>query len=478
MIVGIGRRGGALLVVTWFLVGFVVVPRVGTTTTPPTPPPTQAHSPPPRETSPFSEPDTFCVPSENRFPSVAPNDPKVRAEPVTVAMLVPPGADVTEVTTEAQTFADLIDRCGGVGGQRFDLQVVPETGDPVVDCLDVTARLHPAMVVSLAATPAQQCITRDQRTILVTESDASNADLAASSGRLVATGSAEGIERARLVDLVASGRLDGRAVAVTDGNDPTGAEFAQMARAVLAAAKIRVVELGRADVVLEPMLDVATVPLLTTVTAAARGRQPLDVYGFSPAADADVAQLQQVSGGDPARTLRAANLFAYTPVSDPMYRADHSPNTFTEMCNQAYASALPKRVSPTTTTGAPGAPLSATYLQVADVCLALRIAARAAFAAGPAAGQPALVSALHRLPYLDDAAPGGTPKARPNQVVNEPVTRIAQVVVLSQEQSPCPASTSTRTSTTVEGSSSSCWAPASGWDDGGRVVNVPLVPSD
>jgi hypothetical protein len=176
--------------------------------------------------------------------------------------------------------------------------------------------------------------------------------------------------------------------------------------------------------------------------------------------------------------LRAANLFAYTPVSDPMYRADHSPNTFTEMCNQAYASALPKRVSPTTTTGAPGAPLSATYLQVADVCLALRIAARAAFAAGPAAGQPALVSALHRLPYLDDAAPGGTPKARPNQVVNEPVTRIAQVVVLSQEQSPCPASTSTRTSTTVEGSSSSCWAPASGWDDGGRVVNVPLVPSD
>jgi hypothetical protein len=477
MIVGIGRRGGALLFVTLFVVGFVVVPRVGPTTTPPTPPPTQAHSPPPREESPFSEPDTFCVPSENRFASVAPNDPRVRAQAVTVAMLVPPGADVSEVTTEAQTFADLIDRCGGVGGQRFDLRVVPEIGDPVVDCLDVTARLHPALVVSLAATPAQQCITRDQRTILVTESDASNADLGASSGRLAATGSAEGIERARLVDLVASGRLDGRAVAVTDGNDPGDAEFAQTARAVLAASKIRVVELGRASVVLEPVLDVATVPLLTAVTAAGRGRQPLDVYGFSPAADTDLVQLQQVSGADPVRMLRAANLFAYTPVSDPRYRADHSPNTFTEMCNQAYANALPKRVSSTTTTLAPNAPLSATYLQVADVCLALRIAARAAFAAGPDAGQPALVTALHRLPYLDDAAPGGTPKARPNQVVNEPVTRIAQVVVLSQVQSPCPASGSTRTSTTVEGTSSSCWAPASGWDDGGRVVNVPLVPS-
>jgi hypothetical protein len=477
MIVGIGRRGGALLVVTLFVVGFVVVPRVRATTTPPTPPPTQAHSPPPREASPFSEPDTFCAPSENRFPSVAPNDPRVRAQPVTVALLVPQGADVTEVTTEAQTFADLIARCGGVGGQPFDLRVVPETGNPLVDCLNVTARLHPAMVASLAATPAQPCITRDQRTILVTESDASNADLGASSGRLAATGSTEGIERARLVDLVASGRLDGRAVAVTDGNDPGDAEFAQMARAVLAAGKIRVVELGRASVVLEPTLDMATIPFLTAATAAGRGRRPLDVYGFSPAADDDLAQLQQVSGGDPVRMLRTANLFAYTSVSDPMYRADHSPNTFTEMCNQAYASALPKHLSSTTTTVAPDAPLSATYLQVADVCLALRIAARAAFAAGPAAGQPALVTALHRLPYLDDAAPGGTPKARPNQVVNEPVTRIAQVVVLSQVQSPCPASTSTRTSTTVQGSSSSCWAPASGWDDGGRVVNVPLVPS-
>ena len=332
------------------------------------------------------------------------------------------------------------------------------------------------MVLSLAHTPAQQCITQDQHTILVTESDASNADLGASSGRLVATGSAEGVERARLVDLVESGRLDGRAVAVMAGNDPGDVEFAQTARAVLAASKIRVVEPGRASVVLEPTLDVASVPSLMATTAAGRGRQPLDVYGFSPASDADLAQLQQVSGDDPARMLRTVNLFAYTSVSDPMYRADHSPNTFTEMCNQAYASALPKRASSTTTTLAPDAPLSSSYLQVADVCLALRIAARAAFAAGPDAGQPALVTALHRLPYLDDAAPGGTPKARPNQVVNEPVTRIAQVVVLSQVQSPCSKSTSTTTSTTaIEGSSSSCWAPASGWDDGGRAVNVPLV---
>ena len=270
---------------------------------------------------------------------------------------MPPGADLSGATTEAQTFADLINRCGGIGGRPFDLAVVAATGDPAVDCLNATPRINPTMVVSLAATPAQRCITHDQRTILVTESDASNADLGASSGRLAATGSAEGIQRARLVDLVASGRLDGRTVAVMAGNDPGDAGVRADPRgAVLAASKIRVVDLPRASVVLEPTLDVATVPLLTATTAAARGRQPLDVYGFSPASDADLAQLQQLSGDDPARMLRTVNLFAYTSVADPMYRADHSPNTFTQMCNQAYTNALPKRASTTTTTLAPDAP--------------------------------------------------------------------------------------------------------------------------
>src|SRR5207302_1631271 len=82
--------------------------------------------------------------------------------------------------------------------------------------------------------------------------------------------------------------------------------------------------------------------------------------------------------------------------------------------------------SSSTTTRPSDAPLSASYLQTADVCLAMRIVARGLFAAGPQLDQAALVSALHRLPYIDAAVPAGTPKASPNQVVNEPVTRIAQ----------------------------------------------------
>ena len=94
MIVGIGRRGRATAVLVALPRGVRRRPRACPTTTPPTPPPTQAHSPPPREESPFSGPDIFCAPSENRFASVPPNDPRLRDQPVTVAMLVPQGADV------------------------------------------------------------------------------------------------------------------------------------------------------------------------------------------------------------------------------------------------------------------------------------------------------------------------------------------------------------------------------------------------
>jgi hypothetical protein len=407
---------------------------------------------------------------------VAPNDPQLRAQSVVVVMLTPADADTVEVANEANTFAALINGCGGIGGRRFDLHVLAESGDPGADCLAATTQFHPLVVVSLAASPAQSCIVDDQQTIMVTASDASNTDLAASSGRLVATGSAEGIEQARLLDLVASGRLNGQKVAVVTGTDPSDVAFQQLVRTVLAAQRIRVVDPGRATAVLEPTLDVATIPLLTGPTTGPQHR-PLDVYGFAAATDGVLDQVRQLSGADSARVLRATNLFAFAPATDVRYRSTRSPNTFSEMCNQAYASAVAKRAasqgaSSSTTTPPSDASLSATYLQIADVCMDLRIVARGVFAAGVGVDQTSVIAALHRLPYVDLAAPVGTPKPRPNQVVNEPVTRIEQVVVLTQVRSPCPSSSS------ASGvADSSCWEPVSGWDDGGRVVNVPLSPA-
>ncbi len=383
-------------------------------------------------------------------------------------MLMPATSDSAELTSAAQAFARMINRCGGIGGRQFDLHVVAETGDPNADCLDATTRFHPLVVASLAVAPAQRCIVQTQRTILVSDSDASNADLAASSGRLVATGSAEGTVRARLLDLVSSGRLGGRTVAIAAGKSPSDVQFLRTARGVLAASSIRLVGLPRASAVLVPMLDVTTVPQLVA-TARRPRHQPLDVYSFSGATDDALQQVDHVAGGHPAQLLNSANLFAFAGVADWSYRASLAPNAFSDMCNQAYASAAPK--SPSSTTARPtDAPLSATYLHVADVCLLLRIVARGLFAAGVDVNQMKLATALHRLPYIDLAAPSGTPKPRPNQVVTEAVKRIEQVVVLTQVEASCPTSAS---STRIGGSL--CWVPVPGWDDGGRVVNVPLT---
>ena len=128
------------------LVGFVPASQ----TTPHPAPPTPAYSPPPSEPSPFSRPDAFCVSETNRFDAVAPADPRVRAHPVAVVWLTKGDgtAGEQEETDAVQTFAHLIDECGGIGGRPFDLHTVHESADPTADCADAVIRFHPDVVVS------------------------------------------------------------------------------------------------------------------------------------------------------------------------------------------------------------------------------------------------------------------------------------------------------------------------------------------
>jgi hypothetical protein len=198
------------------------------------------------------------------------------------------------------------------------------------------------------------------------------------------------------------------------------------------------------------------------------------VYSFADA-DPSVPPALEAQPTTTARLLRAVNLFAFSPVTDPAYQASRSPNTFTQMCNRSAVDEVAKRPGPTTTTTEPRPPLGDSYLTLADVCLLSRVTVRALFAAGPTLDQRAVMTALHRLPYIDQVAPGSTPKARPNQVINEPVRRIEQVIVLQQVQPDCPTASTTTTTTTAGGPTVLCWLPASGFDDGGRVVNVPLT---
>jgi hypothetical protein len=472
MIARIGRpiRAAVLLPLVLALPGFSPASRAKPRPVQPTP----AYSPPPSEESPFSRPDAFCLRDANRFETVGPTDQQALAQPAEVVWLSP--ADATSSpsneSADAETFARIVDECGGIGGRAFDVHVVRESGDPSTDCV-AALRVHPVIVVSAAIPAAASCIVHDKGTILVTGAEASNADLTGSGGRLIATGSSEGVDQARMLGLVESGRLDGAKVAVAAGDDAPADDFRRTALTALATRRIRTVPLAKADAVLVLTIDLGALPLLEASTAASPAR-PLDVYSFDTAS----ASLPAALDAQPvlsARQRRSVRLFAFSPVTDPMYEASQQPNAFSDMCNRAAADEIAKRDGTTTSTSEPRPPLDPSYRATADACLLTRIVARALFAAGPTLDQRTVITALHRLPYIDEVAPGGTPKPRPNQVVNEPVRRIEQVVVLAEVQSACPSTSTTTTTTNASSPGTVCWLPAPGWDDGGVVVNVPLT---
>jgi hypothetical protein len=453
-------------------------------------PPTPVYSPPPREASPFTPRDAFCSSKNNAFEGVTPNDPRLKAGKITVVMLTPPpdpspaaelpGLKLGDPVDEAQTFANLVNKCGGIGGRKLDFHVLTESGNPLVDCLAATVRLHALIVVSLTASPAESCIANDEHTIMVTESDVSNSMLAAAHGRLVATGTNENVLQARILDLIQSGRLDGRKVAILPGSSLADLAFSQMATALLRENKIRPVPVAQAAVLLGLAVDPVMLPILTPSpgvdqsTTTTSGKPPLEVYGFADVSDQSLDQLRQVGGVTAAQSVNTIGLFAYTPVQDQQARLAESAGAFATMCNTDYAVNHGKAVKTADLPQpSPPAASSAPYLQVAKVCLALRIVSRALFSAGIDLTQAAAIKALHKLPYIENELADGVKKPRPNQVVNEPVKRVEQVVVLSQAEYPCKHPVLPKNPVDYR----VCWAPVAGWDDGGHAVNAPPLGS-
>jgi hypothetical protein len=463
MIAGLGHRAWSLLIVPLVLsLGGVATAAVDPV------PPTPAYSPPTREPSPFSTPDAFCDPAQNNFDLVEPTGTRTSSEPVTVVVL-DPGTGNDVVGQEVEAFAGLINDCGGIGGRTLDVSVEPDSGNATVNCLVATRQRHAFMVVAMAPSAAAPCIVRDQRTILVTATDAPNTDLTSNGGRLVVTGSNEGITRARVQALIDDDRLDRRRVAVVAGSAVDSSDFVAETTAVLRANKIPVVTPDHADTVLEASLDPATV----TAPHSARKGLPYEIYDFSDHPDQTLDRLRTSIGADLPRALRTAAVYSFASVEDPGFRSVRPPSGFSNMCTTEYQAALAKTAGPvaTTTTVPSDVPPTLEAQQVADVCLMMRIVARALFAAGIDLTQRAAIRALHRLPFIDSTAPGGIAKPRPNQVLNEPARRIQQVVVLDKAEAPCTNDTIPSTTSAVP----SCWSTAPDWDDGGRVVNVPLT---
>ena len=285
----------------------------------------------------------------------------------------------------------------------------------------------------------------------------------------MAGGSSEGVRRARLLGLVDRGQLDGRKPAIVTPPDPTGAEFRRASVAVLATRGMRPVALEDADTVLEPTVDLGALPSLESSTSAVNRKITLDVYGFD-AASASIPDVLDVQPTTTARQLHSVHLYAFSPVSDPSYRAREEPNTFSSMCNRAAADEHAARGGTTTTTAEPQPPLDPSYLSTANVCLLMRIATRGLFAAGPTLDQRALITrvapvAVHR-PDRARRHPEAT--AEPDRERTSASDRAGR-----RARPGC----SWRAHLRARPSTAACWRTAPGWDDGGVVVNVPLATS-
>ncbi len=439
---------------------------------------------PPRELSPFAASDAFCK-RETPLPAPPPvaSAPGVTADTITVVALVPPGTPSpgggrpVDPTAEAQGFAKLVNQCGGINGRRLDLQVVPTTADPAADCARAVGDFHPFAVVSWLGSDAADCVAGANRTVMIASgAQVPDTALLHTQGRLAVGATTRGVLRARLLDLIASGRLDGKRVEIVV--QPGGVRAALEMRRNLGAAdpKRKITVVGT---ITDPTRAVADVLLSTAFDpATARhtraGKHPVAVYAFGNATDQELDAVRTDAGAVGAKRVSDAELYGWITPALAQYRRGASPTRFAQMCNEASVEArtdpsAPSTTTttstPTTTTAPPTLP-DGSYARVARICLAMRTLARALYEAGPNPTQATLVRALYRLPYVDQ--PDAGPVPRPNQVVNEPPTRARQVVVLAQAQYPC-----ARPDPDDSANPHMCWVPVPGWTSG-RAVNAKL----
>jgi hypothetical protein len=444
---------------------------------------------PPREDSPFTHPDAFCAPdTEKPPPGPRASAPGVTRHRITVVMLTPvvdPGATSAtrgaapgDPVAEARTFGQLVNKCGGILGRKLDLKVVEQTSNPEADCVRAVDQLHAFVVVSWTNFGGASCVADAHKTVMIASGTrAPNDALLTTQGRLAVASTSEGVLSARVLDLIQSGKLDKKRVAVLAA--PGGESEARSVRRLLATAdpskKIAIVGSTTppvdvsADVVITTAFDPSSAQLPSTSS------HPLSVYSLGQASDEALDAVRIGAGVNAAKAVNDAGVYSWISPDLADYRDGKHPTRFATMCNDTYNAALaapsttsrPLGGSTTTTTTLPPALPHGPYLQVAEICLAWRIAARALYNAGPNPTQRSLVRALYRLPYIENV--NDAPKARGNQVINEPVARGGHGLFLAKAEYPCTHPEAPRNPADTR----MCWVPVSGWEDG-HAVNAPL----
>lgn len=384
--------------------------------------------------NPFAPEDAFCTkmgpaPTGDPIKVVQIRSQLEKYEPLGYSL------PVGNVNDMFQVFTDQINACGGIRGRKVVLE--NEEYDPTnpasrdAACIAATEDDKAFVVVNantLTGT-GPYCVAGDHGTPLVYVGGATDAQYRASKGRLASYGpSANGQVRLLAADLLQSGAVKGKKVAIASTDLPDQVDVVQQSLvAPLKKAGVKVVAYDvmpcqgnivctqpipqsvlkiagtKPDVVI-PVMTATSLPVY--VNEMQKAGVKADIYETSyNALGTDLVQSKVLQVGGPAlaKYYDGAKVVSATVAGD-WRLPGFAPPPIGTMCNDTYAE--------NTETGDTFEPDTDGYTKwgmVGLACTNMRMVARAMYDAGPKLTQQSFVNALRKLPPDTIGGIGGAP---------------------------------------------------------------------
>ena len=257
-------------------------------------------------------------------------------------------------------FANMVNECGGINGRDIDLTVVQQEGGAAdqattaanaqAACIKATEDNKPFIVLSWTGMfAASQCITDEHKTLMMSGIATTNEYLKTAQGRHILMGNTNEVAQyqAPMLDLIESGKLEGKKVAVLYPTFTTGQDLIKAN--VVDLLKSKGVNVVYSDPLTpDPAGDISSqYPLLvqklkqdgvdTLITGSAGGNtfrfsaltkelrnqgmeKDVTIYNLDARFDAVIDLSRQVGGVDGAKLINDMNINSYAEAGQQDWR--------------------------------------------------------------------------------------------------------------------------------------------------------------
>jgi Periplasmic binding protein len=469
--------------------------------------------------SPFTSKTAFCTNDTAQHNGLQASAPGVSADSISVVAIQAPLSpgdspqgyqfNLGDPVDMLKVFADMVNECGGINGRDINLTVVQQEGGAAdqattvanaqAACIKATEDNEPFIVLSwTGGFAAPQCITDEHKTLMLSGIATTNEYLKTAQGRHILMGNTNEVAQfqAPMLDLIESGKLEGKKVAVLYPTFTTGQDLIKAN--VVDLLKSKDVNVIYSDPLTpDPAGDISSqYPLLVQrlkqdgvdvlVTGSAGGNtfrfsaltkelrnqgmeKDITIYNLDARFDAVIDLSRQVGGVDGANLINDMNINSYAAAGQQDWRSGATEGDLVTLCNKEYAAhtTLPQQDLPQP---APPAFARDPYGTVAQICAMYRTLGRALYNAGPDLTQEAAIKAFEALPYTDSIVAEGSPAPRATQIINHPPTAVEYTHVLVKPEYPC----AHPSLPTDPANYRICLIPQPGYDQGGKAVKGPF----